>query len=102
MAQRDELDARDKGKGVAQGWYAYGRTQGLNKYGKNYYFQHLLIDPNLYMLMMKMRFFATDMLFLIMTGMNLNEVIIWLLIMIIYKKQYSAKTFFTNYSYKQS
>ncbi len=46
--------------------------------------------------------FATDMLFLIMTGMNLNEVIIWLLIMIIYKKQYSAKTFFTNYSYKQS
>ena len=36
--QREELDARDKGKGVAQGWYAYGRTQGLNKYGRKILF----------------------------------------------------------------
>jgi type I restriction-modification system DNA methylase subunit len=36
--QREELDARDKGKGVARGWYAYGRTQGLNKYGRKLLF----------------------------------------------------------------
>lgn len=26
LMQRDKLDERDKGKGVAQGWYAYGRN----------------------------------------------------------------------------
>ena len=36
--QREELDSRDKGKGNPQGWYAYGRTQGLNKYGKKLLF----------------------------------------------------------------
>ena len=36
--QKDELNTRDKGKGVANGWYAYGRTQGLNKYGKKLLF----------------------------------------------------------------
>lgn len=32
------LDGRDKGKGVVGAWYAYGRTQGLNKYGKKLLF----------------------------------------------------------------
>lgn len=36
--QRSKLDSRDKGKGLAQSWYAYGRTQGLNKYGKKLLF----------------------------------------------------------------
>lgn len=31
--QRKELDKRDKGKQNTVAWYAYGRTQGLNKYG---------------------------------------------------------------------
>lgn len=35
---KDELDTRDKGKPNPQGWYAYGRTQGLNKYGKKLLF----------------------------------------------------------------
>ena len=35
---RKELDDRDKGKGCPYGWYAYGRTQGLNKYGKKLLF----------------------------------------------------------------
>lgn len=32
------LDERDKGKGNSVAWYAYGRTQGLNKYGKKLMF----------------------------------------------------------------
>ena len=36
--QRDELDARDKGKCAVRVWYAYGRTQGLNKYGQKLLF----------------------------------------------------------------
>ena len=43
--QREELDARDKGKGVSQGWYAYGRTQGLNKYGKKLLFPTFANKP---------------------------------------------------------
>lgn len=31
--QKEELDSRDKGKANSVAWYAYGRTQGLNKYG---------------------------------------------------------------------
>lgn len=43
--QRDELDARDKGKGATQGWYAYGRTQGLNKYGRKLLFPTFANKP---------------------------------------------------------
>lgn len=43
--QREELDARDKGKGAAQAWYAYGRTQGLNKYGKKLLFPTFANKP---------------------------------------------------------
>lgn len=38
LKQKEILDSRDKGKGVAHGWYAYGRTQGLNKYGRKLLF----------------------------------------------------------------
>lgn len=38
LSQRKELDKRDKGKGTATEWYAYGRSQGLNKYGKKLLF----------------------------------------------------------------
>ena len=37
-ARKDELDKRDKGKGNPVAWYAYGRTQGLNKYGNKLLF----------------------------------------------------------------
>ena len=33
LARKSELDGRDKGKPNNVAWYAYGRTQGLNKYG---------------------------------------------------------------------
>lgn len=45
LMQRAELDARDKGKGATQGWYAYGRTQGLNKYGKKLLFPTFAHSP---------------------------------------------------------
>lgn len=43
--QREELDSRDKGKENPQGWYAYGRTQGLNKYGKKLLFPTFANKP---------------------------------------------------------
>lgn len=44
--EKDELELRDKGKGVSHGWYAYGRTQGLNKYGKKLLFPTFSNRPN--------------------------------------------------------
>lgn len=44
-ASREELDRRDKGKPNAAGWYAYGRTQGLNKYGKKLLFPTFCDKP---------------------------------------------------------
>lgn len=38
LARKGELDKRDKGKGNPVAWYAYGRTQGLNKYGNKLLF----------------------------------------------------------------
>lgn len=37
-SRKEELDSRDKGKGNPVAWYAYGRTQGLNRYGKKLLF----------------------------------------------------------------
>ena len=37
-SRKEELDSRDKGKGNLVAWYAYGRTQGLNRYGKKLLF----------------------------------------------------------------
>lgn len=44
--QREILDSRDKGKENSQGWYAYGRTQGLNKYGNKLLFPTFASKPN--------------------------------------------------------
>ena len=38
LARKNELDGRDKGKPNNVSWYAYGRTQGLNKFGKKLLF----------------------------------------------------------------
>lgn len=38
QVMRNELEKRDKGKGKVPVWYAYGRTQGLNKYGRKLLF----------------------------------------------------------------
>ena len=38
LKNRPILDSRDKGKPNPQGWYAYGRTQGLSRYGKKLLF----------------------------------------------------------------
>lgn len=42
---RYELDKRDKGKPNSIAWYAYGRTQGLNKYGKKLLFPTFADKP---------------------------------------------------------
>lgn len=38
LARKGELDGRDKGKPNNVSWYAYGRTQGLNKFGNKLLF----------------------------------------------------------------
>lgn len=45
LRQKD-LDSRDNGKKNSQAWYAYGRTQGLNKYGKKLLFPTFAKNPN--------------------------------------------------------
>ncbi len=42
---KSKLDKRDNGKKNPYGWYAYGRTQGLNKYGKKILFPTFSKDP---------------------------------------------------------
>lgn len=38
LSRKEELDGRDKGKPNQVSWYAYGRTQGLNKFGNKLLF----------------------------------------------------------------
>lgn len=45
LARKDELDRRDKGKPNKVSWYAYGRTQGLSKYGKKLLFPTFASSP---------------------------------------------------------
>lgn len=45
LSQKAELDKRDKGKKNSVAWYAYGRTQGLNKYGKKLLFPTFADTP---------------------------------------------------------
>lgn len=45
LKMKPTLDERDKGKGNAVAWYAYGRTQGLNKYGKKLMFPTFANHP---------------------------------------------------------
>lgn len=49
-AQKAELDTRDKGKPNPTAWYAYGRTQGLNKYGKKLVFPTFACNPRFTMI----------------------------------------------------
>lgn len=44
-ARRADLDRRDKGKKNPVAWYAYGRTQGLNKYGRKLLFPTFASAP---------------------------------------------------------
>lgn len=44
-ACKSVLDERDKGKPNSVSWYAYGRTQGLNKYGKKLLFPTFADTP---------------------------------------------------------
>lgn len=46
LAIRDELSTRDKGKANPLGWYAYGRGQGLNLYGKKLLTKTFSNKPN--------------------------------------------------------
>ncbi len=43
--RKPELDERDKGKPNPAGWFAYGRTQGLAKYGKKLVFPTFAFIP---------------------------------------------------------
>ena len=45
LSVKDALDSRDKGRPNLQGWYAYGRTQGLNKYGQKLLFPTFANKP---------------------------------------------------------
>jgi adenine-specific DNA-methyltransferase len=44
-AVRKELEKRDKGKKSYEAWYAYGRTQGLNKYGEKIFNPTFASEP---------------------------------------------------------
>ena len=44
-AMKSELDSRDKGKPNAVAWYAYGRTQGLSKFGRKLLFPTFADTP---------------------------------------------------------
>ena len=46
LACKNELDLRDKGKQNAVAWYAYGRTQCLNRYGRKLLFGTFALKPN--------------------------------------------------------
>lgn len=45
---RTELDSRDKGKRPVVPWFAFGRTQGLNKYGKKLMFPTFSDHPKFF------------------------------------------------------
>ena len=45
LSQKKLLDARDKGKSNAAGWYAYGRTQGLMQHGSKILFPTFSVSP---------------------------------------------------------
>ena len=46
LTQKEELASRDKGNPKVPVWYAYGRTQGLNKYGYKLLFPTFANTPN--------------------------------------------------------
>ena len=42
---KEELAKRDKGKGKYPAWYAYGRTQGMNNFGKKLLIPYISDTP---------------------------------------------------------
>ena len=48
LEMRFDLDSRDKGKKSVIPWFAFGRTQGLNKYGKKLVFPTFSKQPNFF------------------------------------------------------
>lgn len=45
LSCRPSLEARDKGNGNYPAWYAYGRTQGMNNFGKKLLFPYMAGKP---------------------------------------------------------
>ncbi len=45
LERKQDLDSRDNGNPKVPIWYAYGRTQGLNKYGKKLVFPTFAFSP---------------------------------------------------------
>lgn len=58
LKQKEELDKRDKGKPNSVAWYAYGRTQGLNKFGKKLLFPTFACTPRFTMVDDEYAFFC--------------------------------------------
>lgn len=50
LSMKSELDSRDKGKPNSVAWYAYGRTQGLSRYGKKLLFPTFADKPKFFYL----------------------------------------------------
>lgn len=50
LSVKNSLDSRDKGRPNPHGWYAYGRTQGLNKYGKKILFPTFSNRPQFHLI----------------------------------------------------
>ena len=73
--QKDKLDSRDKGKRNPQGWYAYGRTQGLNKYGKKLLFPTFSNNPKFIFNVFCLLHCAVFKFFTILLGKNNNAII---------------------------
>lgn len=46
LISKEKLDKRDKGKKNPNGWFAYGRSQGLNRYGKKLLFPTFSKKPS--------------------------------------------------------
>lgn len=50
LLRKAELDSRDKGNPKVPVWYAYGRTQGLNRYGRKLMFPTFAAKPKFTMI----------------------------------------------------
>ena len=68
---KEELDKRDKGVKKLNKWYAYGRTQGLNKYGKKLF---LRIEHGQYMFNPDLLIKVNDEWYKIYDLLNIREI----------------------------
>ena len=58
LKNKPELDKRDKGKANGVAWYAYGRSQGLNKYGAKLVFPTFANRPKFFLVNDEMALFC--------------------------------------------